>query len=340
VIFRLADFHFPDSAARLYSGTPERPWVLEVGFGDGRFWPHFAATFPEAPNYLGVELSGVSLLKAERRLRAAGLQGAVLTKLPATPLIREVVPQGALDAIVVNFPDPWPKAGHTGNRLLRAPFFRLAASRLKPGGAVLLTTDHAEYFDFACEEARASGVMAVERTDPPPAALDTKYARKWRALGLGAQHARFTPLTQPHVQPHVPHGTVARYPDSEEHPAVPHAILILPADFGPHEFHKHTVRGGQTHEDLSQTDGAGWTVVLLELYRSLRQDSWTALAHVVEGELTQEVLIGVTGRADGTHLVRLARFGGPIITPGVKAAVGVVTAWLEGQGGRVTHRGY
>lgn len=331
MIFRLSDFHFPDRAARLYPETPERPWVLEVGFGDGRFWPHYAATFPEAPNYLGVEISGVSLLKAERRLREAGLLNALLTKLPATPLIREVVPGGALDAIVVNFPDPWPKAGHEEHRLLRAPFFRLAASRLKPGGAVLFTTDHDEYFEFACREAEASGVMRAELSAPPPAALETKYARKWRDLGLGAQHARFVPTGHPHV----PHGPVARYPDSEDSPAVPHAILTLPTSFDPSAFHKHTARGGQTREDP-----VGWTVVLLDLYRSLKQGGWVTLAHVVEGELTQEVLIGITARGDGSHLVRLAPFGGPIITPGVKSAVGVVTDWLESQGATVRHRGY
>ncbi|MEW6423034.1 MAG: tRNA (guanine-N7)-methyltransferase, partial [Deinococcota bacterium] len=52
------------------------------------------------------------------------------------------------------------------------------------------------------------------------------------------------------------------------------------------------------------------------------------------------VLIGITARGDGSHLVRLAPFGGPIITPGVKSAVGVVTDWLESQGATVRHRGY
>ncbi|WP_221091100.1 tRNA (guanine(46)-N(7))-methyltransferase TrmB [Deinococcus aquaedulcis] len=330
MIFRLADFQFPDAAARLYPDTPERPWVLEVGFGDGRFWPHFAGTFPEAPNYLGVELSGVSLLKAHRRLKAAGLTNAILTKMPADVLVREVVPHAGLDLIVVNFPDPWPKAGHTDHRLLRAPFFRLAASRLKPGGALLLTTDHDEYFAFACAEAEASGVMRVDLGPPPPAALETKYALKWRDLGLGVNHARFVPVAHAPV----PHGETAAYPDSPtpETP-VPHAVLTLPATFEPQTFEKVTQRSPQGR-------GPEWTVVLLELYQGLRRDGWVALAHVVEGELTQEVLVGITAREDGTHLVRLAKFGGPIITPGVKAAVGTVTGWLESQGAVVKHRGY
>ncbi|GGM18886.1 tRNA (guanine(46)-N(7))-methyltransferase TrmB [Deinococcus aerophilus] len=324
MIFQLADFHFPERPERLYPHTPDRPWVLEIGFGDGRFWPHHAATFAEAPNYLGVELSGVSLLKAQRRLRGAGLDNAIVTKLPADVLLREVVPSGALDAIVVNFPDPWPKAGHLDHRLLRASFFRMAADRLKPGGAVLLTTDHQEYFDFAVAEAQASGAMQVELTAPPPAALETKYARKWRDLGLDARHARFTPTGM--VTAARSPSLLAPYPEDDH--AVPHAILTLPPHFSPTDFEKQTARAG------------GWTVVLLDLYASLRRDGWVVLAHVVEDDLTQEVLIGVTGREDGSHLVRLAKFGGPIITPGVKAAVGVVTEWLVGQGAQVTHRGY
>lgn len=321
-IFRLSDFRFPDSAARLYPDTPERPWVLEVGFGDGRFWPHHAQAFAETPNYLGVELSGVSLLKAHRRLKGAGITNAILSKMPADVLVRGVIPAGGLDAIIVNFPDPWPKAGHEEHRLLRVPFFQLAASRLKPGGSILFTTDHDEYFEFACHEAQASGVMRVETGEPPPAALETKYALKWRDLGLGVNHARFTPTRQTEV----PHGSTFPYPETEND--VPHAILTLPTDFSPTDFQKYTAQG------------KGHTVVLLDLYASLRRDGWVALAHVVEGELTQEVLVGITNREDGSTLVRLAKFGGPIITPGVKAAVGAVTDWLKSEGAKVTHRGY
>ena len=342
MILRLGEFHFPDTASRLYPETPTRPWVLEIGFGDGRFWPEYAATLDEAPNYLGVELSGVSLLKAARRLTAAGLHNAHLTKLPGTPLLREVVPTGALSAIIVNFPDPWPKAEHEGHRLLRSDFFRLAASRLVPGGAVLLTTDHNEYFEFAVTQAEASGVMRVERGEPPAAALHTKYALKWQGLGLSARHARFVATGQPSV----PHDQISHYPDAKpddaatdsaptEDSRVPHAILqplpeALAFDTLFEPFARQAVRG--PHES--------YTVVLLDAYRSLRRDEYTVLAHVVEGELTQEVLVNVTLRPGGSVLVRLAKFGGPIITPGVKAAVGAVSDWLVTRGGVVQHLGY
>ncbi|MFC4452649.1 tRNA (guanine-N7)-methyltransferase [Deinococcus sonorensis] len=322
MILRLQDLHFPEEAARLFPDTPDRALYLEIGFGDGRFWPAFVEGLPDVPNYLGVELSGVSLLKAARRLRAAGLRNAHVAKLPATVMLESVIAPGRLSGIIVNFPDPWPKADHLDQRLLRAPFFRLAASRLKPGGAVLFTTDHQEYFEFACREAEASGVMEVRLEPPPAAALATKYALKWRDLGIEAQHARFVPTAHPAVPLHA----VTPYPDQEAQ--VPHAIMTLPDPFDLSDFERVTVRG-EHH-----------TVVLLDAYRSLRRDEYTVLAHVEEGELIQEVLVNVTGRRDGSTLVRLAKFGGPVITAGVKAAVGAVADELQRRGAVLTHHGY
>ena len=327
MIYQLSQFQFPEDPARLFPDTPQRDLYLEIGFGDGRFWPHHAATFAQPPNYLGVEISGSSLQKAQARLQKIGLKNAHLTKLPALVLLGAVVPVASLSGIIVNFPDPWPKKDHLEMRLLRAPFFRLAASRLKPGGAVLLTTDHEEYFEFACREAEESGVMQVELAPPPPAALETKYALKWKELGIGAQHARFVPTAEPHaLAATLPRSDVQALP--QEDAALPHSIVKLPEEFDLSDFAKSAVRG------------PGHTVVLLDAYRSLRRPEYTVLAHVEEGELTQEVLVGIMQRQDGSTLVRLAKFGGPIITAGVKAAVGAVTDELVRRGAVVTHLGY
>ncbi|WP_424950505.1 tRNA (guanine(46)-N(7))-methyltransferase TrmB [Deinococcus sp.] len=327
MIYQLSQFHFPDDPARLFPETPERDLYLEIGFGDGRFWPHYAATFAEPPNYLGAEISGASLQKAQARLKKLGLSNAHLSKLPALVLLDAVIPPARLSAVIVNFPDPWPKKDHLDQRLLRAPFFRLAASRLQPGGAVLFTTDHEDYFEFACREAEESGVMRLERSDPPAAVLETKYALKWKELGIAPQHARFVSTAEPWaLAASLPRPDIRALP--QEDSALPHAIVTLPESFDLSDFEKVAVRQG------------GYTVVLLDAYRSLRRPEFAVLAHVEEDELTQEVLVGVTRRQDGSTLVRLAKFGGPVITAGVKAAVQAVTDELVKRGAVITHLGY
>lgn len=317
MILRPGDFRYPDDVTRLYPNHPGGPWVLEIGFGDGRFWAEQGPGEP-GTNYLGVELSGVSLLKARRRLLSTGLTGAILTKMPAMALLKGVIPGGALTRILVNFPDPWPKAGHLEHRLLRQNFFELAASRLGSGGEVWFTTDHEEYFQFALGQAAGSGRFTASFPQAPPAALRTKYALKWRELGLSAHHVRWQ---------------VARHPDvpnlsvTSGEP-VPHAVLKSPAPLDLADFQK-TVTRAPAH-----------TVVLQDALFSPRQGGWVFLAHVEEEALTQEVLVGVTPRADGTLLVRLSRFGGPVVTPGVKAAVGAVADVLEARGAGVESRAY
>jgi tRNA (guanine-N7-)-methyltransferase len=274
-----------------------------------------------------VELSGASLLKAQRRLRAAGLTRAHLTRMPAMTLLRGVIPPRGLARIVVNFPDPWPKVGHEEYRLLRDEFFELAASRLRSGGEIWITTDHDEYFEFALAHAERTRAFEPVEAEPPAAALRTKYALKWQELGLGVHHARLRVREHPDVP-----GLVVEQPAPNEHQGepdtVPHAIVTLPADFDLTDFEKTVTR----------TDAH--TVVLLDAYRHTRRDQWALLAHVEEQDLTQEALVSVTRREDGSCLVRLERFGGPIVTAGLKSAVGAVTDLLEGRGASVTLRSY
>lgn len=323
MIYRLSDFQFPDSNTRLYPHNPSGEWQLEIGFGDGKFWNAHSALEPDA-NYLGVEISGTSLLKAQAKTKAAGRRD-LLTKMPAQTLVWAVIPSSSLSRIYVNFPDPWPKAGHLEHRLLRASFFTLAADRLKPGSEIWFTTDHDEYFEFALEQATQTGFYEIIQTKPPKAALETKYAKKWEGFGLRPQHVRFRVTSQPERVPHLE----VRVSHAEED--MPHSLIKLNTpDFTAQleHFEKAVYRYGET------------TVVLLEVLKSSTRPVHLFLAHIEEGDLIQEVLVGLTAREGDSALVRLDRFGSPIITPGVKRAVESVTRWLEERGAKVLARAY
>jgi tRNA (guanine-N7-)-methyltransferase len=164
----------PAAVAR--SGAPGRlargvraqaPLHLEVGFGDGRYTAARALAAP-GDDHVGLEVSGTSVLRALRRLRRDGVGNVRILKAPAEIAVRQLFAPGTLSSITVNFPDPWPKERHEHHRLLRVPFFRLAATRVVPGGEIRLASDHLPYVEFARAEAARSGVATrVARPAPP-----------------------------------------------------------------------------------------------------------------------------------------------------------------------------
>jgi tRNA (guanine-N7-)-methyltransferase len=309
---RLNDFCYPDTIDRLYPANPSGAWHLEVGFGDGRFWTTHSALEGNA-NYLGVEISGVSVLKARSRLREARVENAILSRLAAEFVVRNIVPARALSRVYVNFPDPWPKARHEDERLLQAGFFEMLSTRLVQDGELWLTTDHPRYFGFGLENAAVTGLYDVSQPDPPPAALETKYALKWRDMSLPIHHARFRKRAE----------STQTFSPLEVH-AMPHAVL----------------RGSLPQANLEKTVARGkqYTVILIERY--LSDSRIVVLARVEEEKLTQEVLIAALHKTDGEVVVGLEPFGSPLITTGVKAAVGAVADWLASQSLEVVRRVY
>jgi tRNA (guanine-N7-)-methyltransferase len=288
----------------------DAPLHLEVGFGDGRFTALRALAHPDE-DFVGLEVSGTSVLRARRRMRRDGVRNVRLCKAPAEIAVRQLFDTAALASITVNFPDPWPKERHEGHRLLRASFFRLAASRSVTGGELRLASDHLPYVEFAIEEAAHSGVARRVDREPPPEVFETKYALKWREQGKPLHYEVFVldgrdvPAPEP-------------IPRSEP---MPHALLNgpLPTD--------------ATFEKLV-VPHAGGHVVVHEAARAVgRDDRWLFRVTVDEGDLTQQLLVVAQRRSEDEVIVRLESFGDPLVTPVVRGAVGAVTDWLEREAG-------
>ena len=313
---RHSDFHYPDSTQRLFENSA--PLHVEVGFGGGHFWA-LQHQLEGAVNYLGVEISGVSVQKALAKYRAAGVASGIVTRVAAQFLIRNVLAPDSVDRVYVNFPDPWPKGKHEENRFVRVETFELLSKRLKLGGELWLTTDHPEYYQFALDNARSTGLYDVIETAPPAAALQTKYAQKWQAMGIGINHARFKKIgsSQAVIKPLGVTVSVTGDP-------MPHAILT--GDIPTQPLEKTVLRG------------ADYTVILLEGYA--RPDKLVVLARIEEPDFVQETLVSVSRRGEGRSIAGLESFGSPLVTPGVKAAVAGLTDWLEAGGMRVVQRNY
>jgi tRNA (guanine-N7-)-methyltransferase len=122
----------------------DTPVHLEIGFGNGEALAAMAAAHPQN-NYLGIEVHrpGVGVLL--RRLSADSIANVRVISADAKDVLEQRIPDGALDAVSIFFPDPWPKNRHHKRRLVQPVFIELLRRKLKIGGQISLATDWEDY---------------------------------------------------------------------------------------------------------------------------------------------------------------------------------------------------
>ncbi|MEO7775774.1 MAG: tRNA (guanosine(46)-N7)-methyltransferase TrmB [Steroidobacteraceae bacterium] len=170
------------------------PRSLEIGFGNGDHLAALAASRVDT-DYIGIEVHrpgvGALLLSAER-LQLRNLRAICHD---AVEVLQHQIAAGALDEVLLLFPDPWPKKRHNKRRIVNAEFTELVASRLRPGGVFRLATDWEPYAEHMLETLRASASFTNEATTDyveRPAHRDaTRFERRGTRLGHGIRDLAF-----------------------------------------------------------------------------------------------------------------------------------------------------
>lgn len=154
-----------------------RPLWLEVGFGGGEHLIHQAAANPQVA-IIGAEpfVNGIAMLLG--KIRAQQVENLRLHPGDVRDLF-EVLPEGSLQKVFLNYPDPWPKARHHRRRFVTqdylGPLYRLCA----PGAEFRVATDIPDYVRQTLEEVPAAGFTLVDEGDAPWADwLSTRYEQK------------------------------------------------------------------------------------------------------------------------------------------------------------------
>jgi len=167
--------------------SPPFELVVELGYGRGEFLMEMAAKRPEI-GFLGVELSRKRSLKMARRVARTELANLRLVQARAEEVVRDVLPEGRVHELWINFPDPWPKARHQRRRLVQPAFVARVVRCLEPGGALQVATDHEDYavgIDLALRG--ATGLRNQLAPEPyvreVPGRSITAYEAEWRAEG-------------------------------------------------------------------------------------------------------------------------------------------------------------
>lgn len=300
------DVELPTDPAELFGR--DGSLAVEIGFGSGRFLEWLSAQRP-AWNLLGAEISAACHTRAYRRLRDAERTNVKLFKGSGEFVVRELLPKESAREVWVNFPDPWPKKKHRHRRLLDTEFFRVLAGRLARDGALRLTTDHDEFYDWALEQVDALDCYTVETTDAAPF-VETRYGQKWQREGREFRHAVFE--------------------RDGRAPWVSRKVEVVDT------MHHATIEG-VLPDEIDGFDGGTrrldeGIVAVRDVYERLQDGELLALVHVEEADLTQQLLVEIapTGPDDEKRLtVRVRRFNLPLMTEGTGAAVEHVAEWVE-----------
>lgn len=167
----------------------EAPVILEIGFGMGQSLLALAMQNP-GNNYLGIEVHrpGVGLLLAN--LAEHNINNVRLIMADATDILAEAIPNASLDAVLLFFPDPWPKKRHQKRRIVQPNFVSRVADKLKIGGYFHMATDwenYAEQMLMVASNCPALDNVAGQGqfTPRPDSRPVTKFERRGQKLGHG-----------------------------------------------------------------------------------------------------------------------------------------------------------
>lgn len=289
----------------------QAPLLVEIGFGGGHFLLQLAMNHPTA-NVLGLEISLPSVRKVERKLARSGLDNVRLVHATGQVTLRALCQTGSIHGVYINFPDPWPKAGHHSRRLVDDSFLALSATRMAVGATLEIATDHAEYAYWIADCLTRSPHFSSQSQAPYEvldySRLGTKYEQKALVEGRSCYYFSWQR-----------NGRKARnrFPVPKEL-LMPHAVISTPLSLDEiaQAFEPRTYASGKIH------------VRLIELYLSLSGEGLAIDTYIGEAPLEQRVLLAITPRKQGDILVHVTEVGHPRPTSGVHAAIYNVVDWL------------
>lgn len=179
--------------ARLALAREGRPLWLEVGFGSGEHLMHMACANPQA-DLIGCEayVNGVAVLLG--KLRREPLANVRIHPGDVRDLF-DVLPEGALSRVFLNYPDPWPKARHHRRRFVSPEFLLPLARVMAAKGEFRIATDIPDYARQSLEEVPPAGFALVADSGTAwPDWAPTRYEEKALREGRRPRYLTFRRL--------------------------------------------------------------------------------------------------------------------------------------------------
>ena len=174
----------------------DRPLLLDIGSARGRFLLRMAGTEP-GWNYLGVEIREPLVDEANSIADEAGLVNlhyAFCNAMLWLDRLIEHLPDGVLQRVTIQFPDPWFKKKHAKRRMVNREMVETIAYHLAPGGRVFVQTD----IEFLADEMfglfRADKRFREQQIADNPFPVKTEREKAVEDKGLAVYRTMFSRL--------------------------------------------------------------------------------------------------------------------------------------------------
>lgn len=170
-------------------------FVVEIGFGMGHSLAELASREPHT-GFVGIEVHRPGVGKLLAMAGERGLGNVRVFCHDAVEVLERRVPDAALDAVLLFFPDPWHKKRHHKRRLVQVPFVALVQRKLKPGGLFHLATDWEDYALQMLEVIESvpgwTNLAGPGCFAPRPASRpETRFEQRGKRLGHGVRDLLF-----------------------------------------------------------------------------------------------------------------------------------------------------
>ena len=132
---------------------------LEIGAGKGGFACAMAERHSDAAYYAMERVTDCVVLCAEKA--SSGEYGELNNLrflIDTADNLMHIFPKESVDAVFLNFSDPWSKKGYAKRRLTHRRYLAMYMNLLRDGGVIRFKTDNVGLFDFSLEEIEAMGL--------------------------------------------------------------------------------------------------------------------------------------------------------------------------------------
>ena len=162
--------------------------IVEIGFGMGDSLLEMAKQDPDS-NFLGIEVHPPGVGKLLQGIANEKLSNLKIVCHDAKDVIEHCIEDGAIEKILIFFPDPWPKKRHNKRRLVQTEFIEMILTKLKVDGEVHLATDWQAYAEHMMEVMQGIEGLRNANGDnnywPSPDRPTTKFENRGIRLGHG-----------------------------------------------------------------------------------------------------------------------------------------------------------